>query len=72
MPPVPGSGDSFKGGVQDMDDGRGPFVPGAEEGKVPVQVVRGRYGDWFAGGAHGEKTSGGGIWETELGKHAHW
>ena len=58
MPPVSGSGGSFKGGVHDMDDGRGPFVPGAEEGKVPVQGVRGGDGDWFAGGAHGEKQVG--------------
>ena len=40
---MPGGRDPVVGGVRAADDGRGTLLPGAAEGTVAVQGVRGRY-----------------------------
>ena len=72
MPPMPGDGDTVEGGIQDMDDGRGPFVIGEAEGTGPVQGVWVGDGAWVGDRAHADaefEVSGG---ETELGSHGSW
>ena len=72
MLPVPGGGDSVVDGVRETDEGRGPFVPGAAEGKVPVQGVWGGDGSWVAGGAHAGPKLEDSEGDTELGIHTPW
>ena len=62
--PVPSSGSSVGGGIQDTDYRGWPFVPGTTEGKGPVKGMQGGDGAWFSGGAHTNATWEGGGGET--------
>ena len=72
LPPVTGGGESVGGGVRDTDEGRGPVVQVAAEGKGSVQGARGGYGDGVSDGSHEDATWEGGGGETELVSHGPW
>ena len=66
---MPGGGDIVVGGVRETDDGRGPFVLGAAEGKGPVKGELEGDGASVAGGAHADTAWEGRGGETEFVSH---
>ena len=69
MPPVPSGGNAVVGGVRDMDDGRGSFLPLDAAGSGIVYIIRGGDGARFASGPHSDSLWEGIGWETALGSH---
>ena len=69
---MPGGGDSVGGGLQEKDDGRGPFVLGEAAGSGLEQGVRGVDVDQVAGGTHSDAEWEGSGGETVLGSHGPW
>ena len=70
--PVPGRGDTVRGGVREKDDGRVTFVLGEAEGLDTVQSVRGGDGSWVADGTHAYSVWEGSRGEMELVIYAPW
>ena len=69
---MPGNKESVRSGVWKTDFGRGPFIPGATEGKVTVQGEQVGDGAWVAGGAHAYETWEGGGGEIKLAIRPPW
>ena len=69
---MPGGSDTVRCGIRETYDGKGTFVPGAAEGKGPMQVVQGGDGTWFASGAHAYSALEGSREEVGLVSHGIW
>ena len=69
LPPIPGGGNTARGGVKEKDDGSRAFLPVEAAGVGTVHGVRGGDGARVAGGPSIEAAWEGSRWETELGNH---
>ena len=72
IPPVPGGGNAVGGGMREMDDGSGAFLPIEAAGSGTVHRLQEGYGAQVAGGPFADTSWEGSGWETELGNHGLW